>query len=82
MRGNQLENDLISLCPSNFESLEFYFSKFKSLVLQLEQCGIEKKDEKLVSPNYFVFVSTFRATKLTVRNWNMPKLAEFMEFLT
>ena len=29
MRGYQLENELISLSPSSFESLQFYFSKFK-----------------------------------------------------
>ena len=64
-------NDLISLSPSSFESLQLYFSKFKALVLQLKQCGIEKKKEKLVlailsqlRPNYSVFVLTFHATKL------------------
>ena len=33
MRGHQIENELISLSPS-FKSLQLYFSKFKSLVLQ------------------------------------------------
>ena len=33
MRGHQLENELISLSPSRFESLQLYFSKFKALVL-------------------------------------------------
>ena len=33
MRGYQLENELIELSPSNIESLQVYFSKFKSLVL-------------------------------------------------
>ena len=36
MRGHQLENELISLSPSSFESLQLYFSKFKALVLQLK----------------------------------------------
>ena len=35
-----------------------------------------------LGPNYSVFVSTFHATKLTARAWNMPKLGEFMESLT
>ena len=48
MRGHQIKNDLISLSPSSFESLQLCFSKFKALVLQLKQCGIEKKEEKLV----------------------------------
>ena len=74
MRGHQIENELISLSPNSFESLQLYFSKFKALVLQLKQCGIEKKDEQLVfsilsnlGPDYSVFVSTFYATKLTAR---------------
>ena len=40
MRGHQIENELISLSPNSFESLQLYFSKFKALVLQLKQCGI------------------------------------------
>ena len=36
MRGHQIENELISLSPSRFESLQLYFSKFKALVLQLK----------------------------------------------
>ena len=47
MRGHQMENGLISLSPSSFKSLQVYFSKFKSLVLQLKKCGIDKKDEQL-----------------------------------
>ena len=43
MRGHQIENELISLSPSSFESLQLYFSKFKALILQLKQCGNEKK---------------------------------------
>ena len=48
IRGHQLENVLISLSPSNVESLQVYFSKFKVLILQLKHYGIEKKDEQLV----------------------------------
>ena len=48
MRGHQIKNELISLNPSSFESLQLYFTKFKALVLQLKQCGIEKKEEQLV----------------------------------
>ena len=33
MRGHQIENELISLSPSRFKSLQLYFSKFKALVL-------------------------------------------------
>ena len=72
MRGHQVKNELISLTPGSFESLQLYFTKFKSLVLQLKQCGIEKKEEKLVfstlsklGPNYSVLFLNFHATKLT-----------------
>ena len=66
-----------------------YFTKVKALVLQLKQCGIEKKEEKLVltilsniGPDDSVFFLTFYATKLTAQNWKMTKLVEFMESLT
>ena len=36
MRGHQLKNGFISLSLISFESLQVYFSKFKSLVLQLK----------------------------------------------
>ena len=36
MRGHQLENELFSLSPNSFESLQVYFPKFKVLVLQLK----------------------------------------------
>ena len=69
--------------------MQLYFTKFKALVLQLKKCGIEKKEEKLVltilsnlGPNCSVFVSTFYATKLTARTWNIPKLIEFIQSLT
>ena len=32
MIGHQIKNELISLSPSSFESLQLYFSKFKALV--------------------------------------------------
>ena len=38
--GHQIKNELISLSPSSFKSIQLYFSKFKALVLQLKQCGI------------------------------------------
>ena len=41
MRIHQLENDLITLNPSNFESLNEFFTKFKNLIYQLKQCKVE-----------------------------------------
>ena len=89
MKGHQIENELISLSPSSFESLQLYFSNFKALVLQLKQCAIENKEDKIVLAiisklgiDYSVFFFTFHATKLTAQAWKMPKLVEFMESLT
>ena len=89
MRGHQIEHALISLSPSRFESLQVYFSKFKSLVLQLKQCCIDKENEQLVlailsklGPDYSVFFSTFHSTKLTVQNQNIPSLEDFMEYVS
>ena len=33
VRGHQIKNEMISLSPSSFESLQLYFSKFKALAL-------------------------------------------------
>ena len=89
MKGHEIKNEFISLTPSSFESLQLYFTKFKALVLQLKQCGIEKKEEKLVLAilskiglDYSVFVLTFHATKLTAQTWNIPNIVEFIKSLT
>ena len=43
LRGHQRENELISLSPVHYDTIEDFFTMFKSLVLQLKQCEIEKK---------------------------------------
>jgi hypothetical protein len=48
IRGHQLENELISLNPNNFDIIQDFISKFKSLRLQLNDCNIDKKDEQLI----------------------------------
>ena len=75
--------------PRNFDSLEGFFTKFKSLVLMLKQCGIEKSDDQLIlsilsklGSDYSVFVSTFHATRLVVPKWKMPSLNYFLDSLT
>ena len=40
LRIYQLENELISLHPSNFETMNEFFTKFKHLVLQLKLCKV------------------------------------------
>ena len=45
MRGHQLKNEVIYLSPAHFETIQDFFTKFKSLVLKLKQRGIKKKEE-------------------------------------
>ena len=78
-----------SLSPAHFDTIQDFFTKFKSLSLHLKQCGIEKKEDKLIlsilsklGPEFSVFVSTFHSDKLTLRNWQMLSLASLMESLT
>ena len=73
LTANQLEIELFSPSPSNFDSLKGFFTKFKSLVLMLKKCGIEKADDQLIlsilsklGPDYSFFVSNFHANRLVV----------------
>ena len=66
----QLENELLTLDPSNFPSMKDYLSRFKTLKLLLEGCKITKEEEPLIygilaklPPTYSVFVSTFHFTR-------------------
>ena len=45
LRVYQLENELMSLQPSNFETLNDFFTKFKHVVLLLKQSKVEKEDD-------------------------------------
>ena len=48
MRVHQLENDMITLNPSNFESLNEFFTKFRNLIYQLKQCKVETDEDQLI----------------------------------
>ena len=57
--------------------------------MKMKQCGIDNKEERIIrsilsklGPEYSVFVSTFHATKLVVRNWRIPSLDAFIDSLT
>ena len=89
LRVYQLENELMSLHPSNFETLNDFFTKFKHIVLLLKQCKVEKEDDQFIltilsklGADYSIFVSIFRAGKLTTPGWKMPTLNAFIESLT
>lgn len=90
MTGHMLENELISLSPGNFNTIQDFFTKLKSLRLQLKQCGIEKKDEQLIlsilsklTLEYSVFVSTLYTTKGALgTQFTMPSLDDFAVNIT
>ena len=46
--GHQLENKLISLNPNNFDTIQDFITKVKSLQLQLKDSNINKNDEQLI----------------------------------
>ena len=77
------------LQPSDFETLNDFFTKFKRIVLLLKQCEVEKEDDQLIlsilsklGADYSVFISTFHTGKLTNPNWKIPSLNAFIESLT
>jgi hypothetical protein len=89
MRVHQLENELISLSPIHFRNLKELFTKLKSLLIELNTCGVNKKEDHLILSilsklglEYSIFVSSFQASKLTQETWKMPPLNDFIVELT
>ena len=79
----------MSLQPSNFKTLNDFFTKFKHTVSLLKKCKVEKEYDQLIlailskhGADYSIFVSTFHAGKLTILGWKMPTLNAFIESLT
>ena len=70
IRAHQLENELLTLDPKNFSSIEDFLSKFKTLRIILEGCKVKKEDGSLIYCildkiylAYSVFVSIFHSTR-------------------
>jgi hypothetical protein len=92
MRGRMLEVELNTLNPKSFDNIQYLFTKFKSLILILASCGIDKSkqvDQLILTilaklgPEYVVYVSTFHLGKyLMGTNWNMPTMDQFIDYLT
>ena len=66
-----------------------FFTKFKHIVLLLNQCKVEKEDYQLIlailsklGANSLVFVSSFCVGNITILGWKMPSLNAFIESLT
>ena len=71
-----------------YETIEKFFTKFKSLALQCRQSRIERKDEKNVlsilskiGSEYFVFVSIFHSKREAFPGWKIPSIDSFVESL-
>jgi hypothetical protein len=92
MRSHMFEVELNTLDPKSFDNIQDFFTKFKSLLLNLGECGIDKsiQEKKLIltildklGPKYAVYVSNFHSGRCFLgTNWKMPTLARFIESLT
>jgi hypothetical protein len=84
-----LEVELNTLDPKSFDNIHDFFSKFKSLILSLGECGIfnSTQEKQLIlrilaklGPKYVVYVSNFHYGRcLFGTNWKMPTMAQFIE---
>jgi hypothetical protein len=91
MRGHMLEVEINSLDPMNFDNIQDFFTKFKSLLLHLKGCGIDKSTQHnqlilsilaKLGPDYVFFVSSFHTNRFTSgATWKMPTLVQFIETL-
>jgi hypothetical protein len=87
-----LEVELNTLDLKSFNNIQDFFTKFKSFLLSLGECGIDKSTEEKqliltilakLGPKYVVYVSNFHSSRcLFGTNWKMPTLAQFIESLT
>jgi hypothetical protein len=68
MRGHMLEVELNTLHPKSFDNIQDFFTKFKSLILSLGECAIDKstQEKQLIltildklGPECIVYVSNF-----------------------
>ena len=85
MRGHMFEVELNTLDPKSFDNMYDLFTKFKSLLLSLGECGIDKstQEKQLIltilanlGPEYVVYVSNFHFGKCILgENRKMPTMA-------
>jgi hypothetical protein len=92
MRGHMLEVELNSLDSRRFDNIQDFFMKFKSLLLNLKGCGVDKSTQhnqlilsilSKLGLEYIVFVSMFHTMIFTSGStWKITTLDHFFEFLT
>lgn len=88
IRGYKLDNDLTSLDPKNFDTIQDYVTKANELRAQLKDCGIDKDAQfvfnlldKLPS-EYAAFVSSSQTHRLTMGSaYTTPSFDSFIEML-
>jgi hypothetical protein len=89
IRAQQLENQVLTLSPSDFSCIEGYLSKFKTLKILCEECKINMDEEHCIylilsklGNAYYVFVSTFYAMKEALgTTYQKPTLKSFCDAL-
>jgi hypothetical protein len=77
------------LCPNNFPCIEDYLSKFKTLRLLCLDYQLDLKEDQCIyvilaklGSAYYVFVSTFYATREALRSaYKQPSLEYFCDGL-
>ena len=48
MMVHQLENEMISLHPSKFKTMNEFFTKFKNMIFLLKLCKVEKEYDQII----------------------------------
>jgi hypothetical protein len=85
IQAQQLENQVLTLSPSDFSCLGDYLSKFKTLIILCEECEIEMEEERCIylilsklGSAYSVFVSTIYAMREALgKDYQKPTLESF-----
>jgi hypothetical protein len=85
IRAQQLENQVLTLIPSDFCCIGDYLSKFKTLRILCEECEMEMAEEHCIylilsrlGSAYSVFVSTFYAMRGDLgKSYQKPTLESF-----
>jgi hypothetical protein len=85
MRIHFLKVEINSLDPNKFDNVQYFFTKFKSLLRELKDHAIRnsKQEKQLVlviiekiGPKFSVFLSTFKSNRFTIEaTWTMPSLS-------
>jgi hypothetical protein len=85
IRAEELENQILTLIPSDFSCLGDYLSRFKTLRILCEECKIKMAEERCIylilsklGSAYSVFVSTFYAMREALgKVYDKPTLESF-----